>query len=260
VIGLLVVAFVSAPPPPAASPWVTLSGQIVWPKGKDLPDPPVVTVTTDKQHCCGAGPLFDETYVVDRTSRGIKGVIVWLRPDNDDPKSVFPKDRIHPDLVAAKPAEHTIDTPRCQFVPRVMVVRAGDVLKAKNSAPVAHNLHLEGVANEINRLIPANQDAIKVVESFKLEPQVSIPIRDAIHPWMKGSIKVFDHPYYAVTDADGRFEIPKVPVGVWRIVYWHEQGYHKGRDGRLGFRVDVKDKGAAKHALPPLEYEFPKID
>ncbi|MEX0820057.1 MAG: methylamine utilization protein, partial [Pirellulaceae bacterium] len=47
------------------------------------------------------------------------------------------------------------------------------------------------------------------------------------HPWMKASMMVCDHPYFAVTDADGSFSIPNVPAGVeleFRV--WHEKaGY-----------------------------------
>lgn len=253
----LVVALI-APPPVAASPWVTVRGQVVWPKAAARPEPEAVIVTTDRMHCCGAGPLPDESLVVDPKTRGIRNVIVWLRPDDDSTKAAVSLDRIHPDLVGVKPREHTIEMPRCRFVPRVLAARAGDVLKAKNSSPVAHTFHLQGVANVTNRLLPAQGEAIVLVESLKAEPGGAVSFRDAIHPWMTGHVRVFDHPYFAVTDCEGRFEIPKVPAGKWRIVYWHEKGYHKGRDGRLGFLVTVKDNGAARQSLPPLEYEMPK--
>ena len=43
-----------------------------------------------------------------------------------------------------------------------------------------------------------------------------------------------------------------------RTGYWHEMGFHKGRDGRLDFPVTIKDNGAAKQSFPTLEYEMPK--
>ena len=64
-----------------------------------------------------------------------------------------------------------------------------------------------------------------------------IPFKCDIHPWMKGYVRVFDHPYFAVTDEDGKFEIKNAPAGKWRIVYWHENGFHKGREGAVGFPV-----------------------
>jgi hypothetical protein len=259
-IGLIAAAaLATAPPPVATSPWVTLKGQIVWPKANELPEPAAVNVVKDFQHCCGAGPLFEETFVVDPKSRGLKGVIVWLRPDDTDPRSFFPKDRIHPDLVRVKPQVLTVDMPRCQFVPRVLAARVGDTLVLKNSAPVPHCVKLYGAANEFARVLMPEKEPVRAIESLKIET-VPMTIDDPLHPWMRGFLRVFDHPYFAVTDADGRFEIPKVPVGNWRIVYWHETGFHKGKDGRLGFPVVVKNTGAATQTLPPLEYAFPKLD
>ncbi|HMC89692.1 MAG TPA: hypothetical protein VKI17_09090, partial [Gemmataceae bacterium] len=44
-----------------------------------------------------------------------------------------------------------------------------------------------------------------------------------IHKWMTAKVAVFDHPYYAVTQADGSYEIKNVPAGVELIVcHWHE--------------------------------------
>ncbi len=52
---------------------------------------------------------------------------------------------------------------------------------------------------------------------------------------MRGCVCVFDHPYFAVTDANGRFETPNAPARQWRLVVWHETaGYLGGAASRLG--------------------------
>jgi hypothetical protein len=57
---------------------------------------------------------------------------------------------------------------------------------------------------------------------------------------MDGYVRVFDHPYFAVTDADGKFEIKNAPVGKYRIVYWHEAvGLRGGRAGRFGEPIEI---------------------
>ena len=33
---------------------------------------------------------------------------------------------------------------------------------------------------------------------------------------------VMDHPFFAVTDAEGKFEIPGLPAGEYTVVAWHE--------------------------------------
>jgi hypothetical protein len=66
---------------------------------------------------------------------------------------------------------------------------------------------------------------------------------------------VFDHPYFAVTDENGEFEIKRVPKGKWRIVHLHDLGFHWGYDGRLGFPVEIKDEGQGVMRMKVLEYE-----
>ncbi|MCC7261086.1 MAG: DUF2012 domain-containing protein, partial [Candidatus Latescibacteria bacterium] len=42
------------------------------------------------------------------------------------------------------------------------------------------------------------------------------------HPWMAGYVVVTPHPYFAVTAADGSFEIKDVPAGKYVVEVWHE--------------------------------------
>ena len=44
-----------------------------------------------------------------------------------------------------------------------------------------------------------------------------------IHPWMKAYFFVLDHPYFAVTDEKGRFEIQGLPAGEYTLSAWHEK-------------------------------------
>ena len=43
-----------------------------------------------------------------------------------------------------------------------------------------------------------------------------------IHPWELGWLVVSEHPYVAVTDKDGRFEIKNLPVGKSTFMFWQE--------------------------------------
>jgi hypothetical protein len=45
---------------------------------------------------------------------------------------------------------------------------------------------------------------------------------NAGHVWMNGEVMVATNPYYAVTDAEGNFELTNVPAGQYEIVAWHE--------------------------------------
>jgi hypothetical protein len=65
-----------------------------------------------------------------------------------------------------------------------------------------------------------------------------------IHGWMKGHVRIFDHPYYAVTDKEGKFEIKGVPAGTWHAVVWHE-GSGWGTGDAKGSKKTIVVKGDA---------------
>ena len=45
-----------------------------------------------------------------------------------------------------------------------------------------------------------------------------------LHPWNYAYVGVFAHPYFAVTDEQGRFTIPGVPAGRHSIEIFHPKG------------------------------------
>jgi Carboxypeptidase regulatory-like domain len=42
------------------------------------------------------------------------------------------------------------------------------------------------------------------------------------HVWMNAEVMVVSHPYYTVTDENGKFKLTGVPPGQYEIVAWHE--------------------------------------
>src|SRR5207248_1927486 len=67
-----------------------------------------------------------------------------------------------------------------------------------------------------------------------------IEYKCSIHPWMNGYVRIFDHPYYAVTDENGNFEIKNAPAGKWRMIVWQEKvGYLGGKEGRFGTPIEI---------------------
>ena len=154
---------------------------------------------------------------------------------------------VHPNLAKIKQKQVEVDQPVCAFIPHAVAIREGQVVVAKNSSPVAHNIKWTGLteANQGNVIVPAGQShAIKDLEAQKLP----ILIECNIHGWMKGSIGVFSHPYFAVTDADGNFEIKNAPAGNYRLVVFNTvyPGGAKGSTGQpivipAGKTLDVGD-------------------
>lgn len=240
--------------PARAAEWATLKGQIVFPKDKPAPKREPLNVTQDRDHCLSKGDILDESVIVNPKNNGVKNVVVWLRPNSKDAKARFAPDEIHPSDAQRKPAQVSIDQPCCMFVERVTVLRPGDNLVVKNSSPIAHNFFWSSGNNgEYNVTIP-KMDQWKMPEPIKPETP-PIQYKCTIHPWMTGYVRVFDHPYYAVTDEDGKFEIKNAPVGTYRLVIWHENGFKGGAAGRFGEEVEIKgpvtDLGAIEFDVSP---------
>jgi plastocyanin len=219
--------------------WVTIKGQVVFPKDTKFPTRAPLNVAQDKQHCLGKGAILDESVIVNAKNRGVKNVVVYLRPDSKEADAAFTKEQIHPADAKRKPAEVVIDQPCCMFVPRVVCARVGDTIVVKNPSPVAHNFFWDSAeCGTHNPTIAAKTDW-KMPNVLKKEPG-PIQYKCSIHPWMSGYVRTFDHPYYAVTDDDGKFEIKNAPAGKFRIVFWHENGLRGGREGRFGEVIEIK--------------------
>jgi hypothetical protein len=158
-----------------------------------------------------------------------------------DPGAADKKLAIHKDLKEPKDKTVTIDQPCCTFVPHMLAMRQGQELVAKNSAAVAHNVHWTGhpLYNPGGNVIvpPQGQHVIKDLKVQKLPMTIACDI----HPWMQAYVGIFDHPYFAVTDEKGNFEIKLAPVGKCRLMIWHEaNGYRGGAAGRNGEEITIE--------------------
>jgi hypothetical protein len=177
-------------------------------------------------------------------------VVVWLRPDSDDPKAPFPPERIHPRL-ARKPKEHLIRFEGPQFAPRITVARAGDTLRFDNVSPVPTNVMYSAPPDRPGGDFTTSFNVLLMGQTGTHRPEKPLAVgtmasrfTSSIHHWAVGYVWTFDHPYAVVTDADGRFVIPDAPPGTWRLVVWHEcAGWLGGPAGRLGSRVRVGEAG-----------------
>lgn len=233
----------------------SVKGSIVYPAAKAAPVQKPLDITQDKAHCLSKGAILDETLIVNPKNKGIKNVVVWLRPDNKDPKgSAIPKNKIFPGDAARKPADVVIDQPCCMFTKRVTLARVGDTILVKNPAPVAHNFFWTSGSNgEFNVTVPKESEW-KMPQALSYESS-PIMYKCTIHPWMNGYVRIFDHPYYAITDEDGKFELKNAPAGKWRMVVWQEKvGYLGGAAGRFGTEIEIK--GPATE-LKPMEFDIP---
>jgi hypothetical protein len=236
VLGLLA-AF---PGQQATAQWGAFKGQIVF-EGDKIPPPEKIEVTKDKEHCLAKGDLPKEAWVVNPKNKGVRWAMVWLAPEQ--PGDELP---VHPALKNLKKKEVEMDQPCCRFIPHCLIMREGQVLRVKNSAPISHSVMWAGngkVTSGGNVTVPpSGSHRIKGLKCFKKFPIVNIACY--IHPWMSAKVVVLDHPYFAVTDKDGKFEIKNAPAGNYRLIVWHEEiGWRGGFAGRNGQKITIKAGG-----------------
>ncbi len=241
--------------PPAK--WVAVSGQVVLPAEVAVPKQKQAEVAQDKPHCLKDGPLLDERVVVGAKSRGVRDVVVWLRPDRTELKAKFAPHEIHPDDAKRKPRDVVVEMKGCRFVPHVSTARVGDTVVVRNADPIAHNFYGSGQL-EIGTPV-AKQSEWRMPKPLIEEATTVYDFKCTIHPWMGGAMRVFDHPYYAVTDADGKFEIRNAPAGKYRLVFWHENvGIKGGKDGRAGTPIEITARADNTVALTPTPFDVTK--
>lgn len=124
-------------------------------------------------------------------------------------------------VAPASQAKGVIDQERCAFVPRVLALPAGALVEFRNSDPLTHNVRAtQSTATLFNFAMPL--EGMKAEKRLSSEPTLT-RIRCDVHPWMGAIIRTFTHPYYSVTDAQGRFTIPDVPAGQHKLIVWHER-------------------------------------
>jgi hypothetical protein len=213
----LAATFVPAGAEEKGGDWGTVKGQVVLAKDAAIPQPVQLNVNKDQNHCLEKGPIFSEELVVNKDNRGVQWALVWLAAPQGQ------KLPVNPAVQAKLPKEVVMDQPCCKFEPHVVVLQQGQVFVAKNSAPVSHNTHWQGhpLYNAGgNVIVPAKSE--HKVDNLKAQ-KLPIKVSCDIHPWMGAWIGVFEHPYAAVTDADGRFEIKDAPAGTWQLIVWQEK-------------------------------------
>lgn len=121
--------------------------------------------------------------------------------------------------VPAEPVK--LEQKGCTYHPHVLGMMAGQKIQITNDDPTNHNIHPMPASNrEWNQSQPPGAPPL---EQEFARPEVMIPIKCNVHPWMKAYVGVQKHPFFAVTGADGTFSIKGLPPGDYTIETWQEK-------------------------------------
>ncbi len=130
----------------------------------------------------------------------------------------------------------TLDQKGCMYAPHVVALMVGQQLSVVNSDDTTHNIHPTPADNrEWNKSQPPKAPAI--MDSFA-RPEVAIPVKCNVHPWMKSYIAVMANPLYVVTDKDGKFDLKGLPPGTYTIEAWHEKYNTMDQTVTIGAKED----------------------
>ena len=115
---------------------------------------------------------------------------------------------------------HLLDQIGCRYTPHVSGMMVGQTLTIRNSDPTLHNVHAMPEANEEFN----NGQPFQGMELEKVfdQPEIMIPFKCDVHPWMAAYMAVLEHPFFAVSAADGTYTIDNLPAGDYVVEAWHE--------------------------------------
>jgi hypothetical protein len=214
---------------------------------------PPYDVTKEREFCTAGGVAPPQEFLlVDPGTKGIKNVVIFLRDAS----------RIHD---SAKPKNDSVvfDQKVCVFLTHVAALTVGQALDIRNSDPTGHNTNIPEMS--FNQLIPAGGSIPFPVQK---ESAMPLAVNCSIHPWMRAYVMARKNGYFAVTDAQGRFEIPNVPAGEpLEFQVWHESGggpssglvgttpeaadVKWSNRGRMTVTLNENDKKEIKVVVPP---------
>jgi hypothetical protein len=187
---------------------------------------------------------------------GVANVFVYLKPADG---TVFEVTADHPGVQALKDKDVILDQPHCAFIPHALAIlpkfrdtktrkeEAVQKLIVKNTAKTDHNTKFGdkvGLQPGGNLTVPKGS---QLVVTNIVPSDDEVLFQCSVHPWMSAVGRAFNHPYFAITDKDGNFEIKNVPAGDVQVVVWHEKaGFLNAGGTNKGEKVTLSDKTTTK--------------
>ena len=110
-----------------------------------------------------------------------------------------------------------IDQSHLRFVPRVLAVRVGSVVKFLNSDPIMHNVfspERQGAGFDLGTY-PRGES-----RTYAFAQPGTYVVLCHVHPEMYAYVVVVPTPFRATVDEDGGFRIDGVPSGQYTVKVW----------------------------------------
>ncbi|MGO9765542.1 MAG: hypothetical protein ACLPM8_07820 [Myxococcaceae bacterium] len=209
----------SATAPLAASG--SLQGRVLW-RGP-RPAQEALPTTASAQSVCGTS-VPDSAFRVDGAG-GVAEVVVWV----DAPSEPLPS--------ATQDKPVLLDQRGCLYRPAVFAARAGGMLRIRNSDALTHTVHASsGGLSLFNLAMPLEQ--MELTRQLPVRPGV-VDFRCDVHPWMRATLRTFDHSHFTTTVPDGTFRLEGLPPGAVQAHAWHP------RLGEASQQVQVQEGTAA---------------
>lgn len=214
--GAAAVAEAGAPEAAGPAGFGTLVGTVTF-DGAFSERPPLVAMNDAGARdaaVCAAQTIPDESLVVNATSKGIANVVIYLAKAPT---------AIKPELKAVPSEPAVFDQKGCKFLPHVLPIRVGQVLRVKSQDAISHNTHTFPSRNpQLNGAISPN-DRVGVPYTYTKAENDPVQVVCDLHTWMKAYHFPVDHPYIDVTDENGKFRIEGLPAGKHSFKVWQER-------------------------------------
>jgi hypothetical protein len=192
----------------------SIEGRVTW-QGP-LPTVPDLLVLPDPENPDPRGRRLYKTPnafrpLIDPESGGMRDVVVYLRNVDPDRARAWPHGR-----ALVEQVDRMLTVLQGGTRSRVGFVRRGDEMEAVNRDSEYHSLRLRGAACFALPFVEKDRVRTKRLDNAGVVELTS----GAGYFWMCAHLFVVEHPYYARTDATGRFRLPEVPPGRYELVCW----------------------------------------
>ncbi len=206
--GVVVVGWILTPPghdPEPDAETGTIEGLVRFTGQKPVMQVPKKVATSEY---CKAHPVLSNAVLGDPGR--LEDVFVRIAPGSFELERAF----------KAPARDVIVDQVDCMYTPRIQGAMIGQTLRIRNADGTLHDVHgYLGAASWLNKAQPKGSAPLDVPLGEGDRPLIKLTCD--VHPWMRGFVVVSEHPFFAVSGADGTFAIHGVPPGSYRLEAWH---------------------------------------